>query len=135
MKTKSKVAGLIVAATVCISGYVYQGPQQEVQQGAHHGESRSPHWPKVRAEHLKLHPECAACGQTDKLQVHHIIPFSFDPSKELDPDNLITLCVDGPGHMNCHLLWGHSGNYKCSGSNIRENCKIIRGILENKVCK
>lgn len=131
MKTKSKVAGLIVAATVCISGYVYQGPQQEV----HNGESRSPHWPKVRAEHLKLHPECAACGQTDKLQVHHIIPYSFDPSKELDPNNLITLCVDGPGHMNCHLLWGHGGDYKFSGINVRENAKIIRKILEDRASK
>lgn len=74
--------------------------------------SRSNQWPKVRAEYLKTHPVCAVCGGTKKLEVHHIIPVHIDADKELDPNNLITLCEAKKYGVNCHLFFGHLGNYK-----------------------
>ena len=66
---------------------------------------RSPHWPAVRAAHLKEHPTCAACGTTANLEVHHLKPFHLFPELELDPANLMTLC-ESQSH-NDHLLFGH----------------------------
>ena len=71
---------------------------------------RSNEWPKVRAAHLETEPNCMVCGCSKNLNVHHIMPFHFDQSKELDPDNLITLCQD-PKH-ECHLTYGHWRNYR-----------------------
>lgn len=70
---------------------------------------RSPHWPAVRAEHLKLCPTCAACGGAKNLQVHHITPFEHDRSLELKSSNLLTLC-EHP-NRNCHLRIGHSFDF------------------------
>src|SRR4051812_21566466 len=68
---------------------------------------RSPRWPAVERAHVRQHPACAACGGTDHLQVHHVEPFHVCPEKELDPANLITLCM-APGER-CHYLIGHLG--------------------------
>lgn len=65
------------------------------------GGSRSSAWPRTRAEHLKKCPACEACGKTEGLHVHHIIPFSVDPKLELSEENLWTLCKD------CHFKIGH----------------------------
>lgn len=64
-------------------------------------------WPKVRAEHLKKNPVCAACGSEKGLEVHHIKPFHQFPELELDPENLITLC-----NKSCHLYFGHLKYFK-----------------------
>ena len=69
------------------------------------GVPRSPHWPAVRAAHLKLHPTCEVCGTTENLEVHHKQPFHLFPALELDPANLMTLC-QSQSH-NDHLLFGH----------------------------
>ena len=71
--------------------------------------SRSPEWPRVRAQFLHLHPNCAACSSTVRLQVHHQYPFHLDPTKELDPTNLITLCM---ATRECHLLVGHLDDWE-----------------------
>ena len=68
---------------------------------------RSPRWPTVRAAHLRAHPTCAACGARDELEVHHVVPYHVDPSRELDPTNLLTLCGDP-----CHLVHGHLMSWK-----------------------
>src|SRR5438309_2101265 len=68
-------------------------------------EGRSPHWPSVRAAHLRIHPTCAACGGTVSLEVHHIRPFHERPDLELDDANLLTLCEKPDRH--CHLTFGH----------------------------
>lgn len=75
--------------------------------------ARSPQWRRVRAEWLVTHPRCAACGNArrSQLEVHHRVPFHVDASRELDPTNLITLCVDGPG-VHCHLHYGHAGDWR-----------------------
>ncbi len=94
-------------------------------------EVRSPSWPRIRNNYLRNHPVCEACGQKDNLNVHHIIPFRIDPSKELDESNLITLCTDGPGHMNCHLVLGHAGNYKGHNERVREDAERIQAMLKS----
>lgn len=82
------------------------------------GTARSPHWGTVRKAHLSDHPTCAVCGGSGKLEVHHIQPFHLDPSKELDPENLITLCESGAGGVNCHLHFGHLGNFKSWNTSV-----------------
>ena len=83
-----------------------------IQNRAPKGAKRSPKWAAVRDAHLKKHPRCACCGGTKKLRVHHLEPFHVSPAKELDPDNLLTLCEAGKYGINCHLLVGHLGNWR-----------------------
>lgn len=63
---------------------------------------RSGQWPRVRRAHLKREPACVACGRADDLEVHHVVPYHLAPDRELDPDNLVTLCASP-----CHLVFGH----------------------------
>ena len=82
-----------------------------VQGKAKIGEKRSKDWKKTRKAHLIKESRCAVCNSKKKLEVHHIIPFNLDPSFELHPDNLITLCENKKYGVNCHLLFGHVGKY------------------------
>lgn len=70
--------------------------------------SRSPKWPGIRDAHLKEFPTCAACGREEHVQVHHEKPFHKYPALELDPKNLVTLCMST---NECHLLIGHGGAF------------------------
>lgn len=89
--------------------------------------SRSPKWPSVRKEHLKYQPVCQACGRDNDLEVHHITPYHQAPEKELDPNNLITLCS-----KNCHLLIGHLMDYKSWNENVVEDCKLFSSKIKNR---
>lgn len=84
---------------------------------------RSSHWPTVRANHLKLHPVCALCGGKEKLQVHHRRPFHLHPDLELEPSNLITLCEALKGGINCHLAFGHLGNFRSFNPDVETDAK------------
>lgn len=84
--------------------------------------SRSPLWNRVRNSHIKRQGKCQLCGGTDDLEVHHIVPFHIDPDKELDPNNLITLCGSGKGGVNCHLFFGHLGNWKKCNTTVVIDC-------------
>lgn len=97
------------------------------------GKKRSPQWPKVRAQHLELFPACEVCGSVKKVEVHHIVPFSFDSSKELDPTNLISLCEFKKGGITCHLLVGHGGSYFKMNPNVKEDAVKVKAILANSV--
>jgi 5-methylcytosine-specific restriction protein A len=88
---------------------------------------RSSQWKRVRANHLIKFPYCAACGRQDDLEVHHIIPYQVDASKELDPDNLITLCG-----KYCHFIFGHLMDWKSWNPNILEDSKNYIMAKENK---
>jgi 5-methylcytosine-specific restriction protein A len=79
---------------------------------------RSDKWPTVEKHFLAANPTCAACGGTDRLNVHHCIPFHLDPSKELDQTNLITLCM---GKKECHLYIGHGGSFQQYNPNVRKD--------------
>ena len=74
--------------------------------------ARSPKWPGVEKAHLALHPYCARCGSKDKLNVHHIRPYHLFPGLELVESNILTLCESGNGGVNCHLAFGHLGDFK-----------------------
>lgn len=82
---------------------------------------RAPGWSAVRAAHLRVQPCCQFCGTRQGLEVHHVVPVSVDPERELDAANLITLCgPDGP--HNCHLLIGHMGSTRRHNSDVRLDC-------------
>jgi len=92
--------------------------------------SRSSGWSRVRREHLELCSHCAVCGRDSKLEVHHIEPFSEDPSLELDPDNLLTLC---DGSMRCHFVVGHLGDFRSHNPEVVLDAKWFhKRILENR---
>jgi len=82
-----------------------------------HGTKRSPEWRGVEQAHLKQQDYCMYCGGQSNLQVHHVEPFHLDPSKELDPTNLITLCEKMGS--DCHLHIGHLGNWKNFNPQVR----------------
>lgn len=95
-------------------------------------DERSPKWPAVRAEHLRSHPTCEACGERRMkvLAVHHIVPFHVNPSKELEPANLITLC-EGES-VNCHLLFGHLRNWRSWNVDVREDAAEWRAKIKSR---
>ena len=86
--------------------------KDRIQGKAPKGAKRSSRWRNIRHMHLLKHPECAVCGKTKKVEVHHVVPFHIAPDMELAPGNLMTLCENKKYGINCHLLIGHLGNYK-----------------------
>jgi len=86
------------------------------------GKKRSPHWPAVEHAYRKEHPVCEACGSDARLNVHHKKPFHLDPELELDPNNLITLCM---GSNECHLLIGHGDNFKAYNRNVMNDVSTV----------
>jgi len=88
---------------------------------------RSPKWPATRLKHLDQYPSCAACGSTKNLEVHHIEPFSISPEKELDPNNLITLCS-----KNCHFYIGHLMDYNSWNINVIEDSRVYLYKVKNR---
>lgn len=90
------------------------------------GAGRSSQWPKVRREHLEHEPNCVACGRKKDIEVHHVIPFHDDPSLELEPSNLITVCRNP-----CHFVFGHLLNWSKSNPLVREDCDQYRQRMRN----
>jgi len=88
---------------------------------------RSSQWPKVRAEHLRRYPECAACGCDTDLEVHHIIPYHVDPSMELNFENLMTLCGDKAS--DCHRRLGHGFNWTLWNDQVIRDAAWFRSML------
>lgn len=89
---------------------------------------RASRWPYIRSIHLKDHNSCAVCGCFEKLEVHHIIPYSLDKSKELDPTNLITLCEK----HSCHLMFGHLGNYKSYNADVVKDSNAMLSKIKER---
>lgn len=68
--------------------------------GVSMGRATIPQWIKDRKYHF-----CAACGRTDELQYHHLIPV-VDGGTD-DPNNIVVLCAE------CHHKWhGVNGRVK-----------------------
>ena len=88
---------------------------------------RSTRWRTVRKEFIKNNNSCAACGSTKDLEVHHVIPVHIDESKELDMDNLITLCSE-----SCHILFGHLMDFKSHNPTVREDCALISNKIKTR---
>lgn len=93
---------------------------------------RSSAWPKVREEFIKNNPTCACCGDTKKIEVHHIKPFHLNPELELEPSNLITLCESSSNGITCHLLIGHLGDYKSWNVNALKDAKSWNTKLKKR---
>lgn len=101
---------------------------------------RSNKWPTVEKHFREAHPTCEACGSKKRLNVHHCMPFHLDSSKELDPTNLITLCMS---KNECHLHIGHGGSFKQYNPNVREDAaealahpnkfeQIVKKAIDNR---
>lgn len=80
------------------------------------GQPRSGKWNQVRQAFLRQNPFCAACGGVTKLEVHHVIPYHMDKSRELDFENMITLCM---GSGRCHLVHGHLLSWKSYNLDVK----------------
>ncbi len=91
---------------------------------------RSPEWEKLRNSHVKKEGVCQICGSHSDLQVHHIKPFKLWPEKELDPENLITVCRSKRMGFDCHLAVAHGGNFRYYNPYILEDIATIRDILK-----
>jgi hypothetical protein len=85
---------------------------------------RSSKWRAIERRHLASNPECAFCGKTKELNVHHVLPFQLFPDHELLADNLITLC-----HIH-HLYWGHLGNWQWFNPLVRADAETWRFRLK-----
>lgn len=93
---------------------------------------RSPQWAKIRREHLVKQPVCQACGSKENLEVHHKMPFHKEPAKELDPNNLITLCESGANGVNCHLAWGHLGSFRSYNVHVERDAAEWKHRVEGR---
>jgi len=109
---------------------VWQTLKDRIQGKAEKGQKRSGKWRKVRATHIEKNPRCEICGSKVKLEVHHVIPFNVAPDKELDPENLITLCERKKYGINCHLLVGHLGNYRNMNPGVKADALFWRAKLD-----
>lgn len=87
----------------------------------------SQRWKKLKKEHLKKESECAVCGRRANLEVHHIIPVSFDASKQFDSNNLITLCA-----TPCHFSFGHFFCYHCYNKDVRKMAAEFKKAMHTK---
>lgn len=88
---------------------------------------RSPRWASVRAKFLEDNPCCEACGGVKNLEVHHVIPYHVDPSKELDRSNLQVLCGLP---RNCHWNVGHGFDWQAWRPDSRA---LAKQMLATKV--
>lgn len=86
------------------------------------GTERSGSWPRVERAHLTEHPLCAACAGRERIQVHHKLPFHAHPELELDPANLISLCMSP---KECHLRIGHGGSFKTYNPNVVKDSELL----------
>jgi len=84
--------------------------------------TRSPQWRALEKRWLLEQPVCQACGGARLLNVHHVVAFEHDPSRELDPTNLLTLCA----WRGCHLAYGHGSSFRQYVPSVRQICRLLR---------
>jgi hypothetical protein len=94
------------------------------------GKPRSPKWTRFAKEYLSKNSFCRCCGSTRFLVPHHIIPYWVDSSKELDWDNLITLC-ETPA-LNCHLFIGHLKLFQSWNPDVVEDCRRLLEKIKHR---
>jgi putative sterol carrier protein len=97
---------------------------------------RSPEWPDVEKTFRDTHPNCAACGERRQLNIHHKFPFHYvvlcgRPDLELDPRNLLPLCV----RHDCehHVLLGHLDDYESYNPRVLEFVKKYSGRTNRQI--
>lgn len=87
--------------------------------GVSASKARSPQWPAVRKRHIDGHPNCVVCGRKAE-EVHHLRPFHLEPSLELEPSNLRSLCRD------CHFAVGHLWNFSNENPDLDAHAEMLR---------
>jgi hypothetical protein len=92
--------------------------------------SRSSGWAKLRSQHISKNPFCAACGRSDRFGVHRIESVHLNPNRELDPENLITLCSSP-----CYIVFGHFMDYKSWNINVIKDCEVYYSKHRNRLYK
>jgi len=93
---------------------------------------RSPKWRALEKKTREAFPSCAACLSTKGLQVHHKQPFHLYPELELEPTNLIVLCMSP---NECHLKLGHGDNFKCWNPNIATMAAAFQTLTDEERIK
>jgi 5-methylcytosine-specific restriction endonuclease McrA len=88
---------------------------------------RSSKWPALEKKFKQENPTCAACGSTLNLNVHHKKPFHLHPELELEPTNLITLCMDPK--TECHIKLGHGDDFRAYNPNVVEDVAKIKADI------
>ncbi len=121
--TRRKLLLGLVSATMMLAAFT-PVPERKEPGGA----ARSPHWRKVRAEYLKIHPACEACGATESLDVHHCLPYHLRPDLELRPDNLICLCEK----HGCHFTFGHLYWWESWNKDVRADAAAFLKKVKNR---
>lgn len=66
--------------------------------------ARSPQWATVLKRELEANPTCRGCNRPAET-AHHVVPVGVDPTRELDPLNLVSVCVP------CHFVLCHGGDW------------------------
>lgn len=97
-----------------------------------HNDRRSGKWPAFLRELLREFPTCWGCGRKAATG-HHELPFHLYPAYELDPDNVLIVCLP------CHFVLCHAGDWRLYvdkarsrlSSNLRA-MKAIRAAKENQ---
>jgi 5-methylcytosine-specific restriction enzyme A len=102
-----------------------------IQKKLEWGQRRNPKWSKESKEWMGDKP-CAVCGGIKNRNVHHMVPFHIDPSREMDSTNWIVLCDADKNGMNCHLSMGHLGNYKSYNSNVVFDAQYWNARIKNR---
>ena len=75
-----------------------------------------------------MSPRCEACGSQKNVVPHHIVPFHKDPSLELEPNNLVSLC-ESPT-FNCHLFFGHLKRWDRHNPSVMQDAKNWRTRID-----
>jgi hypothetical protein len=89
---------------------------------------RSSAWRSIRKKHLENNPRCEACGARERVVPHHIVPVHVDPSRELDPQNLVSLCESRT--FNCHLFFGHLKRWDRHNPRVLEDARTWRARIQ-----
>lgn len=124
MQTTMELFFLVISA-ILINKFIWHIPITKYQQV--YSKERSTKWKRLREKYLAANPSCALCGKSTDLIVHHKLPFCKFPHKELDWDNLITLCESK--NLNCHFVIGHLMNWQDFNPNIDKDIEFFKQKL------
>jgi hypothetical protein len=65
------------------------------------------------------------------VEVHHVVPFEVDRSRERDETNLVTM-DEGLGGFECHLRIGHGGSFHYYNPYVRTDAAELRAHPERR---
>jgi len=82
--------------------FVFRNPSYVTKHARRANETR-----KAMDDFRTMNGECAWCGRTKNLDVHHIVPVSVEPESAADPLNMLMLCRKPA----CHQIIGHNGDF------------------------